>query len=122
MNNVMDAFVKPIRVTADYVGRISRGDLPPEITDPYQGEFAAFKQNLNTCIGAVQRLVGDANALAQGAIAGSLAERADASKHGGDFRKMVEGFNGTLDAMMKPIDEADAGAAAAGAARPARPA
>jgi methyl-accepting chemotaxis protein len=106
VNHTIEAFVKPIEVTAEYVDRISKGDLPPKITDDYRGDFNAIKQNLNQCIDAVKGLVGDADALAQAAIAGRLTTRADASKHEGDFRKIVEGFNGTLDAVMKPIDEA----------------
>jgi methyl-accepting chemotaxis protein len=105
-NHVMDGVVKPIRLTAEYVGRISRGDLPPRITDPYEGDFEVMKESLNRCIDAVQGLVGDADALARSAIAGDLARRADLASHRGDFRKVVEGFNGTLDAVTKPIDEA----------------
>ena len=106
MNRTLDAFVKPLRVTADYVERISRGDLPPKIVDSYQGDFDLIRRNLNTCIDAVNRLVSEAEALAQAAIAGGLATRADATKHQGDFRKVVEGFNGTLDAVLSPIDAA----------------
>ena len=43
INETMDAFQRPIQVTADYVDRISRGDLPPRITDRYQGDFDAIK-------------------------------------------------------------------------------
>ena len=39
-------------------------------------------------------------------VEGRLATRADASKHQGDFRKVVEGVNQTLDAVLAPIDEA----------------
>ena len=105
MNETIDAFVQPIRVSADYVARISRGDLPPSITDPYRGEFDVLKQNLNTCIGAIDALFGDVDRLSQAAIAGQLATRADPAAHQGDFRKIVEGFNGTLDAVMKPITD-----------------
>ncbi len=105
-NHVLDAFEKPIRVTAEYVSRIANGDLPPKITDAYEGDFDLIKQNLNTCIDAVHALVRDADALARSAIAGQLDARADASRHSGDFRKVVEGVNATLDAVLKPIEDA----------------
>ncbi|MBI5069541.1 MAG: methyl-accepting chemotaxis protein, partial [Deltaproteobacteria bacterium] len=106
MNRAVDAFVKPMQVTADYVDRISRGEIPPQITDKYEGAFDQVKQNLNRCIDAVNLLVRDANALSQAAVEGKLSTRADASKHQGDFQKVVAGVNATLDAVLAPIDEA----------------
>ncbi len=106
MNEIMEAFVSPILVTACYVDRISKGDIPAKITDRYEGDFNAIKQNLNQCIDAVSLLVQDARALSQAAVEGKLSTRADASKHQGDFRKVVEGVNATLDAVIAPINEA----------------
>ena len=37
---------------------------------------------------------------------GKLATRADASKHQGDYRKIVQGVNETLDAVIAPVQEA----------------
>jgi len=106
MNATVEAFVKPIEVTQDYVVRISRGDIPPKITERYQGDFDRIKQALNQCIDAVNLLVSDAGGLVQAAVAGKLQTRADASRHQGDFQKVVEGVNHTLDAVIAPINEA----------------
>ena len=106
MNATMDAFVAPIKVTADYVDRISRGDLPPKILAEYKGDFNLIKDNLNKCIEAVGALVEDAKALAGAAVAGELTKRADVARHHGDFRRVVEGVNATLDAVLGPITEA----------------
>ncbi|MFL5299777.1 MAG: methyl-accepting chemotaxis protein [Anaeromyxobacteraceae bacterium] len=106
VNHTVDAFVKPIRVTAEYVDRIARGDVPPKITDPYEGDFNAIKQNLNGCIDAVSALVADAGGLARAAVEGKLETRADASKHHGDFRRIVQGVNDTLDAVIGPLEVA----------------
>jgi methyl-accepting chemotaxis protein len=38
--------------------------------------------------------------LTKAAVEGKLATRADAAKHQGDFRKIVEGVNQTLDAVI----------------------
>jgi methyl-accepting chemotaxis protein len=46
--------------------------------------------------------------LAKAAVEGKLATRADATKHQGDYRKIVEGVNQTLDAVILPINEAAA--------------
>jgi hypothetical protein len=39
---------------------ISKGDIPPKITDNYNGDFNEIKNNLNTCIDNVNALVADA--------------------------------------------------------------
>ncbi len=177
-----DAFVGPMNVSAEYVDRISKGDIPPRITDSYNGDFNEIKNNLNTCIDAhlrtddgdqphvprtrratstsrqqqevprwlprdgrgaeqdglrthrgqeeghgrpssvvgnfegpsekfpgkkafinetmeqvracldvIKALIQDAEMLSQAAVEGKLQTRADASKHEGDFRKIVQG-------------------------------
>ncbi len=104
INNLIDAFVAPINVTAEYVDRISKGDMPPKITDAYKGDFNEIKNNLNSCIDAVNALVADADMLAQAAVEGKLATRADATKHQGDFRKIVEGVNNTMNSIVAHLD------------------
>lgn len=104
VNSIIEAFIKPIKVTAEYVNRISKGDMPPKIADEYKGDFNEIKNNLNQCIDAVQKLINDANMLAKAAVEGKLNTRADASVHNGDFRRIVEGVNNTLDAVIGPLN------------------
>ena len=106
VNKTLDAVIGPLNVAAEYVDRISKGNIPQRITDNYNGDFNEIKNNLNTCIDAVNLLVADAGMLAKAAVEGKLATRADASKHGGDFGKIVEGVNKTLDAVIGPLNVA----------------
>jgi methyl-accepting chemotaxis protein len=106
VDDCLDSVIGPLNVAAKYVDDISKGKIPAKITDNYNGDFNTIKNNLNQCIEAVNMLVTDANMLAQAGIDGRLATRADATKHNGDFRKIVEGVNGTLDAVITPINEA----------------
>ncbi len=55
-NKLIDAFVAPINLTAEYVDRISKGDIPPKITDIYHGDFNEIKNNLNQSIEALTAL------------------------------------------------------------------
>ena len=103
-NATLDAVIGPLNVSAEYVDRISKGDIPPKITDTYNGDFNEIKNNLNLCIEAVDRLVADGVGLTQSMLDGKLAARADATKHQGDFRKLIEGFNLTLDNVIKPLN------------------
>ena len=106
INNTLDAVIGPLNVAAEYVDRISKGNIPTKITDTYNGDFNEIKNNLNSCIDAVNLLVADAAMLAKAAVEGKLATRADASKHDGDFAKIVTGVNNTLDAVIGPLNVA----------------
>ncbi|HHW64932.1 MAG TPA: HAMP domain-containing protein, partial [Rhodocyclaceae bacterium] len=105
VNDTLDAVIGPLNVAASYVDQIAKGAIPAKITDSYNGDFNTIKNNLNTCIDAVNELVADAVMLAQAAVEGRLQTRADASKHQGDYRRIVEGVNATLDAVIAPINE-----------------
>ena len=194
VNKTLDAVIGPLNVSAEYVDRISKGDIPQRITDNYHGDFNEIKTNLNRCIDSLNGLILEMNTmssehekgdidvtinvqqfegafaqmargvnemvgahiavkkkamaiftefgegnfdakmellpgkkrfindtienvrtnlktlidesqiLANAAIQGNLTTRADVSKHKGDFRKIVEGINNTLDAVIGPLN------------------
>ncbi len=106
VNATLDAVIGPLNVAADYVDRISRGTIPPKITDQYNGDFNLIRNNLNAAIDNVNALIADAALLAQAAREGKLATRADVTRHQGDYRKIVEGVNATLDAVIGPLNVA----------------
>jgi methyl-accepting chemotaxis protein len=106
INQMLDAFTGPLRVTSEHLTRIARGDVPARITGDYRGEYAHIMENLNGCIDAVNALVADAGRLAEAGAQGKLSVRADASRHQGDFRKIVDGFNRSLDAVVGPLGAA----------------
>ncbi|HPT68772.1 MAG TPA: hypothetical protein PKW50_01405, partial [Syntrophomonas sp.] len=195
LNASLDAVIGPLNVAAEYVERISKGDIPAKINDSYNGDFNEIKNNLNHCIDGlgglvessdvlkklstnnyttqvkghyqgifketadnvnlirailllivegnekiasgdfedvyqqnitwgkrceedrlvpsyimlmenIKRLVEDANILAEGAIEGKLDIRADVTQHQGQYRKVIEGINNTLDAVIGPLNVA----------------
>ncbi|GFO67371.1 methyl-accepting chemotaxis protein [Geomonas limicola] len=106
VNATLDAVIGPLNVAAEYVDRIAKGDVPPKITDSYQGDFNEIKLNLNNAIDNINALVEDANQLVDAALAGRLATRADENRHQGDFRKIISGVNRTLDAVTGPLNVA----------------
>jgi methyl-accepting chemotaxis protein len=93
------------------LGKLAQGDtrftIAPEAGDDETREvrhtFEAIAQAVNTCATVVAELVADATMLSQSAVEGKLAVRADAAKHQGDFRTIVEGVNATLDAVIGPL-------------------
>ncbi|WP_407356430.1 methyl-accepting chemotaxis protein [Methanolobus sp. WCC5] len=196
VNDTLDAVIGPLNVAAEYIDRISKGDIPEKITDEYKGDFNEIKNNLNQLMGELNRfvdemrrmsnehdagdidvimaedkfqgvyanmakgvndmvnghitvkkkamacvkefgegnfeaelekfpgkkvfineiieevrgnlkaLISDANMLSDAAVAGKLDTRADASRHKGDFKKIIDGVNDTLDAVIGPLNVA----------------
>ncbi len=106
VNNVLDAVIGPLNVAAEYVDRISKGDIPEKITDEYKGDFNEIKNNLNVCIDAINGLTAEAGMLTDAALEGKLDTRGDAAKFGGDFAKIVQGVNNVLDAVIGPLNVA----------------
>ncbi|PKN48662.1 MAG: methyl-accepting chemotaxis protein, partial [Deltaproteobacteria bacterium HGW-Deltaproteobacteria-16] len=103
VNQTLDAVIGPLNVAAACVDQISRGDIPAPISEHYNGDFNTIKENLNTCITAINALVDDADVLAEAAREGRVTVRADAGRHHGDFRKIIEGVNETLEMIVNPI-------------------
>jgi methyl-accepting chemotaxis protein len=55
---------------------------------------------------AVSLLIADANELVEAAVNGRLDARADHEKHKGEYGRIIEGFNRTLDAVIFPLQVA----------------
>jgi len=103
LNKALDEIISPLNIAAEYIDRISKGDLPAKITDNYNGDFNEIKNNVNVCIDAINALIEDTGLLAKGALEGKFSIRADETKHFGDFRKVIHGINDTLVAFITPI-------------------
>jgi len=85
----------------EYVSKIADGDLAapmPKASDQdlLHERFELLKCNING-------LVVDATRLAAASAEGRFDERADPSKHRGDYRTIIEGVNRTLDAIAAPL-------------------
>lgn len=50
LNNVINTFIKPLKVANKAIERIGRGEIPPKITTAYKGDFNDLKENINACI------------------------------------------------------------------------
>jgi methyl-accepting chemotaxis protein len=96
MNNMLDAVVGPLSVAASYVDRISQGEIPPEITDDYRGEFNAIKQNLNVLIHSMSEVTGAAEEIAGGNLAVEIRERSEHDKLMRALDSMVTGLSRTV--------------------------
>ena len=76
-NSTLDAVIGPLNVTANCVDAISRGDIPPKITDTYHGDFNTIKTNLNVLIDAMDLITLTAKEIAGGNVRVEVRERSD---------------------------------------------
>ena len=82
---------------------IARGNLDQEIN--ISSESDRLGKAMREMKESIRALVDDVKRLAASAVQGKLNERADESRHAGDFARIIRGFNETLDAMLGPIEE-----------------
>ncbi len=113
-NSKMDAY--RAEFTSDLsqnLKRLAKGDmditpkLPADnqyIADKVRSSYIEINTDFCEARDAVNALVADANMLSKAAVEGKLSTRADASKHQGDYRKVVQGVNDTLDAVIGPLN------------------
>jgi len=96
VNAILDAVITPLNVAANYVDRISRGDMPPQITDSYHGDFNTIKNNLNTLIGSMHEVTHAAEQIAHGDLTVEIKERSAQDKLMQALISMVSGLARTV--------------------------
>jgi methyl-accepting chemotaxis protein len=112
MISVKDYTEKEVHRVALNLERMGKGDLnlnyDAPATDQYTkevaGQFAKIDGSFKQVGASLTALISDAAMLSEAAVALKLDTRADASKHQGDFRRVVEGVNATLDAVVGPLN------------------
>ncbi len=91
------------------VDRIAAGDFQDLEQLRQVGQLSAFDKMIPAYIQmmeTIQGLVNETLTLAQSAVEGELNTRGDAERFTGAYRRVIEGFNATLDAMAAPLVEA----------------
>jgi methyl-accepting chemotaxis protein len=98
------ALIDYIHNLSEMLERMANGDLSVSV-QPKSDQDLLTKSYLRT-VASVKALTADAVMLSEAATQGKLTTRADASKHQGDYRKIVQGVNDTLDAVIDPLNVA----------------
>ncbi len=96
LNETLDAVIHPLNVSAEYVDRISKGDIPPRIEEDYQGDFNELKTNLNTMIDTLNFFVEDMSFMSKEHINGQIDIYMHEEKFQGVFNQMAKGMNDTV--------------------------
>lgn len=95
----------------DIVNNIANGDMSDLEDLSNTGKRSAKDQlipSLTWMIKNIVMLVEETESMSQIAVEGDLTHRGDVSRFPGEYAKVVEGFNQTLDAVIDPIQAASA--------------
>ncbi len=93
INRLIDAFTDPINMTADYIDKIAKGDIPEKIAQIYQGDFNQIKNNLNILIDATNQITALAEEMANGNLMIVIKARSDQDKLMQSLSSMINKLN-----------------------------
>jgi len=94
----------PVNELVEISSSIAKGDLNVTITYEKQNELGILANSMREIIASLKDLIGEANTLTNGAIAGKLDTRGNSEKFSGGYREIIEGVNHTLDALISPLN------------------
>jgi len=106
INGAFDSLINPLNLTALYVDKISKGEIPEIITAEYKGDFNLIKTNINNLILVINNLVTAINLFIDNAKMGQIEKtNVELSTYKGAFHKIASGINETSAYIAKPLTE-----------------
>jgi len=109
VNETLDAVINPLNIAADYVDRISKGDIPPAITETYNGDFDAIRNNLNVLIQAMNDITRTAEKIALGDLTVTVQKRSEKDTLMMSLQDMVEKLSDIVMEVKGAADNVAAG-------------
>jgi len=103
MNNIFENLTAPLKVSMDYIGNISRGELPEKISEEYRGDYNNIKENINALVDTMSGLRGELGNLIQASKNGDLSVKGDVAKFSGEWADMVKGLNDLIYGFGAPL-------------------
>ncbi len=103
VNDMVNGHIAVKKKAMACIAEFGRGNFEAPL-ERFPGKKAFINETIEQVRTNLQALITDMNQLAAAALEGHLATRAEASRHGGDFRKIVEGVNQTLEAVIGPLN------------------
>jgi methyl-accepting chemotaxis protein len=100
INSTMDATVGNLRIIGDNLDRLSAGDFSAQVTQEMSGDYLVLKKATNDLGKLLNFLIEDSNTMNAAAGKGELDVRIDTNKYTGDFAKISNGINDTMDVTV----------------------
>ncbi|MCB9558522.1 MAG: HAMP domain-containing protein [Deltaproteobacteria bacterium] len=98
------AMIEAQREMAQAANAVARGDLSVKIKERSPADQLALA--LKSCVDSIKSLTAEVGEVAEAAAAGDMSRRGHSDRFNGGYAELVRGFNGALDAAIRPIEEA----------------
>ena len=98
------SITRPLAALTAAADQLARGEFHRDLDYRSTDEIGQLADSFRRSAAAVQRLVEDSALAAQAAVDGDLQRRADAARHQGEYRKVIEGLNAGRDAVIAPLN------------------
>ena len=102
VNKLMSGNISDNNSALACIRQFGMGNFDAEL-EQFPGKKAFINDTVETVRTNLKEVIADISKLSEAALDGRIQVRADASKHHGDFRKIVEGVNATLETIVEPI-------------------
>ena len=101
---VSRSITRPIESCMQAARQLASGNMNVSLKTGEKGEIGQLQTAMQTMADAIQALAADADLLSNAAREGQLTTRADVARHQGDFQRIIQGFNETLDSLIAPLN------------------
>ncbi len=105
VNDSLDAVIEPLWEGIDILQEYSKGNLRREMR-VLPGKQIVLTEGLNGIRNNLRSLIKEGVMLATAADEGRLSVTGDTSKFEGDYCKIIQGMNNTVENILKPVREA----------------
>jgi len=104
LGDAFTAMSQVLQTKADAADQIAQGNLSTKFEAA--SEVDVLGKAMVNMVHSLQLMNTEVSSLVDAAVDGNLDHRGDTSKFSGDFARIVEGVNETLDSILGPINEA----------------
>ncbi len=104
VNQVIESFVTPINVTAEYIDQMTKGVIPETIAQEVKGDFNKTQNNLNRLIDATRETARVAEEIANGNLAVEVRERSAEDRLMKALNLMIANLSSAVQVAEKIAD------------------
>jgi len=107
VNDMVGAHIAVKKMAMGVIAEFGKGNFSAPM-EQLPGKKAFINRTIEQVRSNLRALIEDVSMLSDAAISGRLDTRADAGRHAGDYGRIVQGINHTLDAIVGPLQEVQA--------------
>lgn len=101
---VSRSITRPIASCMEAARKLAQGDMNVNLESGQKDEIGMLQAAMQSMADTIRVMATDAELLSNAAREGLLTTRADVSRHQGDFHRIIQGFNDTLDSLITPLN------------------